>query len=72
MTKIHLQIISKPIKFYEEFQSRGNHCLEIGGQKMTKFINQKKVTKINARVISKALAHLQTMEKTCAKFQKDV
>ena len=31
----------------------------------------KKVTKINARIISKPHAHLQTMEKTCAKFQKD-
>ena len=30
-----------------------------------------KVTKINARIISKPYAHLQTMEKTCAKFQKD-
>ena len=30
-----------------------------------------KVTKINARIISKPHAHLQTMEKTCAKFQKD-
>ena len=28
-----------------------------------------KVTKVNARIISKP--HLQTMEKTCAKFQKD-
>ena len=26
---------------------------------------------INARIISKSYAHLQTMEKTCAKFQKD-
>ena len=31
----------------------------------------KKVTKINSRIISKSHAHLQTMEKTCAKFQKD-
>ena len=30
-----------------------------------------KVTKINARITSKPHAHLQTMEKTCAKFQKD-
>ena len=30
-----------------------------------------KVTKINARIASKSHAHLQTMEKTCAKFQKD-
>ena len=30
-----------------------------------------KVTKINARITFKSHAHLQTMEKTCAKFQKD-
>ena len=30
-----------------------------------------KVTNINARIISKPHAHLQTLEKTCAKFQKD-
>ena len=30
-----------------------------------------KVTKINSRIISKPHAHLQTMEKTSAKFQKD-
>ena len=32
---------------------------------------EKKVTKINARIISKAYARLQTMAKTCAKFQKN-
>ena len=30
-----------------------------------------KRTKIYSRIISKSHAHLQTMEKTCAKFQKD-
>ena len=30
-----------------------------------------KVTKIMSRIISKPHAHLQTMGKTCAKFQKD-
>ena len=30
-----------------------------------------KVTKINSRIISKPYAHLQTMAKTCTKFQKD-
>ena len=30
-----------------------------------------KVTKINSRIISKQYAHLQTMAKTCTKFQKD-
>ena len=38
---------------------------------MTKLTKQKKVTKIKARIISKAHAHLQAMEKTCAKFKKD-
>ena len=31
----------------------------------------KKVTQIDARIIFKPHAHLQTTEKTCAKFQKD-
>ena len=38
---------------------------------MIKFTKVEKMIKINARIISKAHAHLQTMEKTCAKFQKD-
>ena len=37
---------------------------------MTKFKKYKKVTKNNARIIWKAQAHLQTMEKTCAKSKK--
>ena len=37
-------------------------------QKMTMFT---KVTKINARIILGAHAHLQTVEKRCAKFQND-
>ena len=37
---------------------------------MTKVRKVEKVTKINARIISKPHAHFQTMEKTCAKFQK--
>ena len=37
---------------------------------MTKVRKMEKVTKIKARIISKPHAHLQTMEKTCAKFQK--
>ena len=43
----------------------------IWGQKMTKFTKWKKVTKTNSRIISKPYAHLQTMAKTCTKFQKD-
>ena len=38
---------------------------------MTKLTKNKKVTENMARIIGKARAHLQTMEKTCAKFQKD-
>ena len=38
---------------------------------MTKFAKWKKMIKIKARFISKPHAHLQTMEKTCAKFEKD-
>ena len=38
---------------------------------MTKVHTVEKVTKINARITSKPHAHLQTMGKTCAKFQKD-
>ena len=30
-----------------------------------------KGTKINSRIISKPHAHLQTMAKTCTRFQKD-
>ena len=45
------------------------HFHRIWDQKMTKFTKWK-VTKIKARIISKPHAHLQTMEKTCAKFQK--
>ena len=46
------------------------HFHRIWGQKMT-VRKVEKVTKINARIISKHYAHFQTMEKTCAKFQKD-
>ena len=52
-------------------QPQGTQCLYIWGQKMTKFKKYKKVTKNKARIIWKAHAHLQTMEKTCAKFQRD-
>ena len=46
------------------------HFHRIWGQKMTNGHKVEKVTKINARIISKPHAHLQTMEKTCAKFHK--
>ena len=37
---------------------------------MTKVHKVEKVKNVNARITSNPLAHLQTMEKTCAKFQK--
>ena len=40
-------------------------------RKMTKFKLQKKVSKINLRIISKPHAHLQSMMKTSVKFQKN-
>ena len=58
------------IKLYEELQSQGSHCLYIRGQKMT-MSETKKVSKINARIISKADAHLQTMEKHVQSLKKD-
>ena len=40
-------------------------------RKMTKIKLQKKVSKINLRIISKPHAHLQSMMKTSVKFQKN-
>ena len=45
------------------------HCQNV--QKMTKLKLQKKVSKINLRIISKSHAHLQSMVKTYEKFQKN-
>ena len=45
-----------------------SYNLRSGNDKVHKV---EKVTKINARIISKPHAYLETMEKTCAKFQKD-
>ena len=59
------------IKLYEEFRSQGTHCLYNLRSENDKVHKVEKVTKINARIISKPRAHLQTMEKTCAKFEKD-
>ena len=53
------------IKVYEELRPVSN--LRSENDKVHKV---EKVTKINARIISKPHAHLQTMEKTCAKFKK--
>ena len=44
-----------------------SYNLRSGNDKVCKV---EKVTKINAKIISKPHANLQTMEKTCAKFQK--
>ena len=68
----HVQSFKKTgLKLYEKLQSQGTHCLYIWGQKMTKLKKHEKVTKIKARIMWKAHAYLQTMEKTCAKLQKD-
>ena len=62
------------INLYEELRSQGKRCLytfiesEVENDNVHKV---EKVTKINARNIYKPHAHLQTMEETCAKFQKD-
>ena len=47
------------------------HFNSICASKMTKFKMQKKVTKINLRIISKSHAHLQNRKKTLVQFQKD-
>ena len=60
---------------YKELRLHGTHWLytfiesEVRKWQVHKV---EKVTKINARLISKPYAYLQTMEKTCAKFQKDL
>ena len=51
-------------KLYKKLCLQGTHSLYT-------FIKVEKVTKIYSRIISKPHAHLQTMKKTCAKFQKD-
>ena len=65
------------MKLYKELRSQATHCLHIFIESEVRTENDKvykveKVTKINARIISKltAYAQLQTMENTCAKFQK--
>ena len=49
--------------------TRHPHCLYI--EVKNDFRNVEKVTKNNLTIISKAHAHLHTMEKTHAKFQND-
>ena len=71
----HLQSFKKiSIKLYEELRSQGTHCHNIFIEsEVRKWQSSQsgKSNKIYARIISKPYAHLQTMEKTCAKFQKD-
>ena len=62
------------IKWYEELLSQGTRCLytfiESEVRKCQSSQSGKLETKINTRIISKSHACIQTMEKTCAKFQK--
>ena len=71
----HVQSFKKiSIKLYEELCSQGTHYHNIfieSEVRKWQSLQVEKVTKINARIISKPYAYLQTMEKTCAKFQKD-
>ena len=75
----HLQTMDKKMckvkkigmKLYKEWYSLSIHFHRIWGQKMTKLTKWKKGQKIKSRIISKPHAHLQTIGKTCAKFQKD-
>ena len=57
------------MKLYKELCLQGNHCLYTFLESEVHKVE--KVTKIKARIISKPHAHLQSMGKTCAKFQKD-
>ena len=62
------------MKLYKELRLKGTHWLYIFIQsevENNKVHKVEKVIKLNARIISKPHAYLQTMEKTCAKFQKD-
>ena len=71
----HVQSFKKiGIKLYENLRSQGTHrhntSIESKVRKWQSF-QSGKVTKINARITYKPHAYLLTMEKTCAKFQKD-
>ena len=45
--------------------------VDVAPAKNDKVNKVEKVIKINSRIISKPYAHLQTITKTCAKFQND-
>ena len=65
----HVQSFIKiSMKLYKELCLQGNHCLYTFIESEVKKVE--KVTKIKSRIISKPHAHLQTMGKTSAKFQK--
>ena len=51
-----------------DLSSAKNLCKQFGPDGS----NSKKVTKINLRITAKRHAHLQTLTKTSAKFQKDL
>ena len=66
--------MKKGLKLYKELRLQGTHPLSIHKNLRSendKVHKVKNVTKINARIIAKPYAHLQTIEKTCAKFQND-
>ena len=57
---------------YLSLKNRSNFGeVDVAPAKNDKVNKVEKVIKINSRIISKPYAHLQTIMKTCAKFQKD-
>ena len=71
----HVQSFKKiSIKLYEELCSQGTHYRNIFIESEVRKWQSSQSGKSNknyCNIISKPCAHLQTMEKTCAKFQKD-
>ena len=59
------------INLYEELQPKVPTVYTLSYNLRSENDKVEKVTKMNARIISKPHAHLQTMEKTCAKFQNE-
>ena len=54
------------LKLYEELRSQDTQCLNAVNP------DCEKRTKINLRITAECHAHLQTLTKTFAKFQKDL
>ena len=74
MEKTYAKFQKDRYKIYEELRSPGTHCqYTFIESKVRKWQSSQsgKRTNINAGIISKVHAHLQTTEKTCARFQKD-